>query len=90
MAVFAGDIFNKADMAILEKGGPEAVECFVKISRRVYNAGGAAGVRSFVGEALPLLPAHERAEVVTALFVALAAEPEPFSYRVEKAAHTLN
>lgn len=90
MTTLAGDLFDKNDMYILEKGGPEALSCFLKLAHRVFDAGGNGALRLFVNETLPILPAHERAEVVTMLFTAISATHELVEQSFDEPMHTLH
>jgi hypothetical protein len=65
------DLFDKTDMALLSQGGHDALVCFMKLSRRVLDEAGDDGLRSFVAQVLPLLPEHDRNEIVVLLFSTL-------------------
>ena len=53
----------RADLALLNHGGQEAISLFLEMSRRLHEAGDAEALRDWVVVAAPALPEKERAKV---------------------------
>lgn len=57
----------RADLAMLNHGGPEAISLFLEMSRRIHEAGQADALRDWIIVAAPALPEKERGEVIMLL-----------------------
>ena len=57
----------RADLALLNHGGQEAISLFLEMSRRLHEAGDADALRDWIAIAAPALPEKERGEVIVLL-----------------------
>ena len=77
----------RADLAMLNHGGPEAISLFLEMSRMLHDTGQTQAVLDWIVVAAPQLPEKERGELIALLMHGYLGLASPMTERDDRMLH---